>query len=506
MKTKSINHKKYFPNYTEIKRVGVLGTTLFVSILCIMSCKKFLEIPPPTTQLVTASVFNNDAAASSAVTDIYTQMFKYDLSYDMANDNGLLADELQNHSTASQGAVFAYFTNGMTNSQAVYGDWQVYYNYSIYSANAVIAGLKQYSGTSPAVKQQLMGEAYFIRAFCYFNLTNCYGAVPLALTTDYTINEKLARTPRVQVLQQVISDLQTAQGMLRTNYVDASDTLTTTDRVRPTKAVAAALLARAYLYLGDYNQNNTGDYQAAIAASSSVISNSTYSLCANLSGANSVFLKNSTEAIWQLYTPLPASYDTYDGNQFVLLAAANINQSTISRQLLNAFETGDKRQTNWIGTLTINGTTYFFPYKYKNNTYKGQEYTMMLRLAEQYLIRAEAEAELGQTANAVADLNVIRNRAGLSNYAGATDKASLLTAIQHERQVELFTEWGHRWFDLNRAVNTASTINVNTVLGSPGNVCQTKGGIWSSDGHQQLYPIPISDIQKDPNLTQNPGY
>lgn len=489
--------------YRQIKGVWYF---LILITFSFVGCKKFINIPAPTSQLVTSTTFNNDATATSAILSIYQEMnasSSASLFRLITVPCGELSDELK--PAATSGTDFQYFTNAMNNGTSVYGAWQGNSTYFyIYQANTIMAGLQQYTGTSPAVKQQLLGEAYFIRAFLHFYLTNQYGAVPIVLTTDYTVTDKLARSPRVQVLQQVISDLNTATNLLSNNYVDASDA-TTTDRVRPTKAAATALLARAYLYAGDYNKSST-DYQNAVTAASNVISNNTYSLCSNLSGVNSVFLKNSSEAIWQLATPLPSSYDTPDGALFVLLAAPTSSQYLISAQLLSTFEVGDQRKVNWIGSVTINGTTYNFPYKYKDKTYLGNEYMMMLRLAEQYLIRSEAEAELGQTAAALADLNVIRHRAGLADYAGLTDQASLLGAIQHERQVELFTEWGHRWFDLNRAVNTASTINVNTVLGSPGNVCQAKGGTWSSDGHQTLFPVPLTEIQKDPNISQNPGY
>jgi hypothetical protein len=121
-------------------------------------------------------------------------------------------------------------------------------------------------------------------------------------------------------------------------------------------------------------------------------------------------------------------------------------------------------------------------------------------LAEQYLIRAEAEANgaPGGVSQAVIDLNTIRKRAGLGGYIGSQVTDSVLTAIYHERQVELFTEWGNRWFDLKR------TGLVNAVMGSPGNVCQQKGGNWNPDW--QLYPIALSELQADPNLKQNSGY
>lgn len=502
MKIQISNDKGYKTVNGNLLPMNAIFAGIMLALICCQSCRKFLQIPAPTNQLVTASIFSNNATATSAITELYTKMWQ---NSTLIAINGQLADELKPNVTT--GTYHEYYTNAMNNSATIYGDWNNYNSFYIYPTNAVIEGLQRYSGASPAVKQQLLGEAYFIRAFSHFDLTNQYGSIPLVLTTDFTITDQLPRTPRVQALAQVISDLNTAEGLLNINYVDGSDTVTTFDRVRPNKCVATALLARAYLYLGDYDNNNAADYQNAVTAATNVINNSQYSLCTNLSGTNSVFLKNSSEAIWQLATPLTSSTDTQDGSYFILQAApSNIGSNksnVVSPQLLNAFEAGDKRKTNWIGSITINGTTYNFPYKYKNNIYLGTEYTMVLRLAEQYLIRAEANAELGNTGAAISDLNVIRNRAGLAAYTGATDKASLLAAILHERQVELFTEWGHRWFDLCRAIHTSSTVNANTVMSV---VTPQKGGTWSSDGHQLLFPIPLADILKDPNLTQNPGY
>jgi hypothetical protein len=116
---------------------------------------------------------------------------------------------------------------------------------------------------------------------------------------------------------------------------------------------------------------------------------------------------------------------------------------------------------------------------------------MVLRLAEQYLIRAEARAEQNELTGAASDLNIIRMRAGL-NPTTATSQADILTAIQHERRVELFTEWGHRWFDLRRwgtAVPLLSSEKPNSV---------TEDDL--------LYPVPQSEISVNSNLTQNPGY
>lgn len=467
-------------------------------MLCTLSftgCKKFVDILPPTSQLVTASVFNNNASATSAQVYIYTQMWG-NQSYFMAQHLGLYADELQNFSTNV--AQKQLYTNALVASATgiSYGIWSSAAEWGyIYDANAVISGLQTTVGCSPAVKQQLTGEALFVRAFWHFYFTNIYGDVPIVLTTSYTVNGDIARSPRVAVLQQVVADLQQANRLLNRNYVDATDTATTNERVRPNKAAALALLARTYLYLGDYSKN-TAYYAKADSAASAVISNSNYSL-SPLSG---VFLENNTEAIWQIQTPSPALYDTGDGGLFILRSAPNAkstnNSTTISQQLMSSFEPGDQRATQWIGNYTANSVTYYFPYKYKNYTLKNQEYETVLRLGEQYLIRAEARVHEGNLGGAASDLNMIRNRAGLANTTAATAN-DLATAILHERQVELFTEWGARWFDLCRTGNAPAVMSV---------VTPQKGGTWNPDNHQLLFPIPQSDRNSDINLSQNPGY
>jgi len=119
---------------------------------------------------------------------------------------------------------------------------------------------------------------------------------------------------------------------------------------------------------------------------------------------------------------------------------------------------------------------------------------MMLRLGEQYLIRSEARSQLNNIPGALADIDSIRSRAGLP-ILQVSDKASLLKDIYHERQVELFTEGGHRWFDLKRSNSIDSVMTTTS---------SQKGSTWSS--YKSLYPIPQNEIILDPNLTQNAGY
>src|SRR5699024_9452423 len=122
------------------------------------------------------------------------------------------------------------------------------------------------------------------------------------------------------------------------------------------------------------------------------------------------------------------------------------------------------------------------------------EFSMVMRLAEQYLIRSEARTQLGKLTGAIADLDKIRKRANLDliiNLKPSIDKGTLLDSIQVERQRELFSEWGHRWLDLKRT-------------GTVSEVLSTKKSFWEDT--DALYPIPEEERSKNPNLTQNIGY
>jgi starch-binding outer membrane protein, SusD/RagB family len=336
---------------------------------------------------------------------------------------------------------------------------------------------------SPAVKKQLTGEAKFMRSFWYFYLVNIYGSVPLVTTTDYRINSTAPRASKEKLYEQIINDLVDAQAILSSNYVDASDTVITVDRIRPTKWAAMALLARVYLY--------NKEWRNAEIQSTNVISNSTmFDLVGDL---NQVFLMNSPEAILQLQPATPG-YNTNEGAALILTSTPTT--VSLSREFLNSFESGDSRKAKWIDSISANGSVFYFPFKYKIRIGDQiSEYSMVLRLAEQYLIRAEARAQQGNILGAQEDLNIIRSRAGLPNTT-ASSQSDLIAAVQHERRAELFTEWGHRWFDLKR---TNTVDNVMSVI------TPTKGGdAWKS--YQQYYPIPITDILANKSLTQTDGY
>jgi starch-binding outer membrane protein, SusD/RagB family len=455
------------------------------------ACRKMVEVDSPVTSLNGDNVFASDATAASVLTGIYARLSQSGFS-NAVNINslslfaGLSSDEFSLFDLSNT-TYLSYYTNSLSASIPLNSAhfWNNVYPI-IFSTNAAIQGLNNSTNLTVTVKEQLLGEAKFIRALCYFYLVNLYGDVPLAISTDWSINSKLDRLPKELVYSQIIEDLKEAQVLLTSNYLNANVNASTIERVRPNKWAATSLLARTYLFVGDYLNSES--------QSTDVINNNSLYDTVSL---NKVFLKNSKEAIWQLQpVAISPTTNTQDAYLFILPntgPSAGQYPVYLSNNVINEFEPADKRKFVWTGNITISGTTYYYPNKYVNATPNASvtEYLMVLRLGEQYLIRAEARAQLNKINEAKADLNIIRRRAGLENTV-AIDKISLLTEIERERKVELFTEWGHRWLDLKRW-NKADAL-----LGS------IKGPNWQST--DVLYPIPLVELQRNQNIIQNLGY
>jgi hypothetical protein len=470
-----------------MRSIYKLRNIFFLGISCIFQwgCSKLVQVPEPVNSITTAETFSSNATATSAIMGIYNDMVTggagggYQLSYSnglISIDAGMSADELHMFNGPSP---FEINSLNVSNIDG-YDFWDHPY-FDIYLANAAISTLPGSSGVSATTKNQLIGEAEFLRAFCYFYMVNLFGDVPLALTTAYAHTDTLSRTPASQVYAQMIADLQDAIKRLPNDY-----SISGGQRIRVNQPGARALLARVYLY--------QQKWQEAEMEADSVINNSLYSL----DSLNGVFLVNSPEAIlqWQLQSN-DYPYATIEGNTLVPPPPSNVDAPTyyLTDTLLGSFEAGDERRYDWVDSTIYYGMTYYFPYKYK--VYAGTagnitEYPVVLRLAEQYLIRAEARAEQSNLNGAISDVDTIRTRAGLADLPTSLSQTQVLAAIMQERRIELMAEWGNRWLDLKR---TGVAI---TVLSSD------KGFTVSSDA--LLYPIPSSELLDDANLVQNPGY
>lgn len=480
-------------------------------LLPALGCRKLVTVPPPFTNISAESVFNEDVTAIAAVTGVYSfVMNNATLFFGRSSVTALTAlssDELLPYSAVNDAQLNAYYYNqlaakvpGVSNA---YGDelWSSIYSF-LYSCNASVEGLSNNTKLTPSVQKQLMGESKFMRAYFYFYLTNMFGEAPLVLSTDYAKNSMLVKSSKEDIYKQIIADLLDAKGLLSLDYVDGGlnkySSLASSERVRPTSWAASAMLARVYLYQKQYDK--------AEEESGRVIGNTTMFGLNTLANA---FKKNQAEAIWQLQ-PVKSGVNTDDATVFIQTTGGPVSQRpfVVTSQLLSSFEPGDNRKSTWINSITVGANTFYYPYKYRNNTATVDEYGMMLRLGEQYLIRAEARAQKGDIAGAVSDVNALRTRARaavtvgvpnpLPNLLNSLTKDQLLSAILHERQTELFVEHGHRWFDLKRTGKVDEVMIVVTPQ-------KANGAAWQS--YQQLYPILYSDIEKSANrLVQNLGY
>ncbi|MDR3697040.1 RagB/SusD family nutrient uptake outer membrane protein [Mucilaginibacter sp.] len=504
----------------KMHRIKTKATCLllcFFTCTVQLGCKKLIAVDEPINTLTTTELFSSDATATSAMAGIYTVMINGSSGGSVPASAGSIfsagltttlgaesSDELYiyNSTPNSPGSISndAYRSNHLTitNSSSSAAIWTSAYDI-IYKSNSVIEGIAASTATTlhSSVRTELTAEAKFTRAFSYFYLTNFFGDVPMALTVDFNKTENLPRMPQQLVYQQIIADLKEAQAGLKTDYSAGNG-----ERVIPNKWAATLLLARAYLYTGDYAS-------AATQATAVINNNSMFALEPDL---RNVFSTTSKEAVWQLkQTTSDPTLKNGTPEGFVLGPGSTDHHGApgycLTDQLLAAFEPGDQRRVKWLDSADNADYTSPIPETYCSFKYsissanadasqQPPQYYMVLRLAEAYLIRAEAEAngKNGGTAAAIADLNVIRNRAGLPNLDSNLTQQQVIAAVAQERRVEFFAEWGHRWFDLKRTGQAHSVLSVIPAK-QP----------WAGD-YQLLYPIPQSEITIDHFLSQNTDY
>jgi hypothetical protein len=463
--------------YNSCLKYKTVSCVLLPVLLCLAACSKFVDIGAPATQIGVQEAYKSNASATSAIIGLYNNSYVRDLTMSYSGLCGCSADDIR---YATSDPNYDQFSNDALlagNSYNANQLWAESYS-QILQVNLAIENLEGAASLTPSLRDQLLGEAKTWRAFMYFYLVNMYGDVPLELATDIATNGKMPRSPADTVWAQIITDLKDAVGLLEPEYPTAQ-------RARINKYAAMALLAKAYLY--------SKDWKDAEEVSGDIISSGIYSLATDL---NTAFANTSNETIWQIATPTGVSVF---GQHF--LAPAGVLPSFIMYDTLyHSFDPGDLRRKDWTTDEVIGGNTYHCVYKYKDYAASGNEYNVVFRLAEQYLIRAEARAEQNDVPDAVDDINVIRNRAGLSSLDKGISRDSALRAVEEQRKLELFGEWGNRWFDLKRT----PSVSGNAILTRADDVLS---GIKPSWQHSAvLYPIPADQIIANPHLTQNPGY
>lgn len=453
---------------------------MFVLVICFLcnGCSEFVEVRMPDGQVTLKTVFEDDRTAQSAMNGLYIEIAQKPVLTNgaIAILSGLSSDELQ----TSQATYLNFAENQLTseNDLLLSSLWKPAYRY-IYLSNLILEGLDNSSElVSFEVKQQLEGEARFIRANCYFHLINLFGNVPLVISTDLERNDAIERSNSEEIYDLVESDLSIAADLL-------PDKFSTTDegegRIRISSWAATALHAKVSLY--------RGKWALAETLASQVIDNSSnlFQLEEQLSR---VFSNRSKEAIWQIQAVFPGK-GTWEASTFI--PDNGMPPFLISNESLNAFESGDARRHTWIDSVDDgNGGSYYFPRKY-NFPYSQEEYHTEIRLADIILVRAEALAKLNDVIGSLKDIDLIRARAGLPLIESSDiDEQTLFEIIRQERRAEFIAE-GSRWYDLKRWEIAGNVLSI------------IANKVWRDT--DTLYPVPKSEIEHNQNLLpQNDGY
>ncbi len=492
---------------------ALVPVTLSLALSVVAACSL---TEAPTSFLTTDSFFQTEADLKSAVLAAYSPMRSNNLfngwpwlSLELASDQVRIDhDEPNLYSTGSRGVTVA---------------WRELYNI-VYRSNLVLANADRVQQwNNPALRGTYTAEAKFLRAYAYLWLTKLYDDVPLLLTLEDHANLHVARTPVEQVHQQVMKDLTEAEAVLPTKW-GASD------RGRATQAAADMALADLYLWRASYLKK-TAEWQNASDWAKKVIDSGIWGLNADYITTFLPSNKGNPEMIF--YVPA-SGLDSRSSNgwlvnfyfprDFGLSTGGGWGAGHPTTWHYNLYAPGDYRRDagyrtggcRWDGYCVASFKDGPLPWKYRptNNGSDGGKCDVdipLYRYAEALLIYAEAQNELGNATAAVTYLNMIRararngtgaeNRSSPADYAGPADKLTLRDTIFIERDLELAHE-AKRWFDLVRRDSEDQLYWANSLHDHDAN----SWVMQPIQTYKMRWPIPQSELDLDPALTQNSGY
>ena len=428
------------------------------------ACDSILDQNPPD-RLPTEESITDARGAHAALTGAYNAMQFTTGGYygsEFITLGDLSADNVV--STGISGS-FAFIDGNQlrANNGSVAIVWETIYD-ALNRVNVILEKVPPLTDLEEAEKNQILGEAYALRALHLHNLTKFWGDVPMPLVSPTSVDEasQITRTPAAEVYAQVRADLAQAETLVTE----------TGDATRVTVGAVDALQARVALYEADYG--------TAVAEADEVLAQG-YQLAEDFT---TLFDAEGTD------TPEDILKITFTAEQFMwhgfYYTSDDLGgEGTVgpSQKLIDLFDPADVR-----GTWSISGDTEGEASGLKFPTTIGAEDFHVIRLAEVLLIKAEALARQNDLPGAVDAYNEVRVRAGLAGHtlgAEVTTQADVLAAIDLERQFELAFE-GDRWPDL---VRTGRAVEVMEI-----------------PEFQTLYPIPLTELDVAPGITQNPGY
>ncbi|MDD5150578.1 MAG: RagB/SusD family nutrient uptake outer membrane protein [Flavobacterium sp.] len=497
-------------------KLRIVGCSLIV--VALSSCSSdFLNVAPTST-LTTGNAYNSAQDLSNALNGAYRTFYEEYYQW----DNVLLGDVRSDNSYNANGdsPIDAYDQlNITTSNNRMMANWSQLYT-GIARANIILEKIKSVNDPEldkNNLRENIIGQASFLRAFHYFQLVRNYGGVPIELhsnsTDPATIN--LARSTEKEVYDQIDADLQIALANLPDSYAGGASE----NKVRATKGAANALLAKIWA------QRSDRDYTKVLKYCNDVINSPAgYGLVTNyadLFDGDHYFNKESILEVsfqggnwdvsnWgvQLFLAPEDGWQKYATPSKNLIAAYDAQGDVIRKDASVVFwDNLDWADENWnpCGDKTI---AVPFPYKEKHaDGWNSGDHPYLLRLDDIILLKAEAQNELNDLPGALLTIKQIRDRVSLPILT-ASSKADMKTKILNERRLELAFE-GERWYDLVRAGVCT------TVMNSLNEVKYTCGGgtasapisiSYNCTDAKWLCPIPQLERDTNPNLTQNPGY
>ncbi len=430
-----------------------------VAVALLAACDSPLDVDP--TNGIPDGGYNDARAIQLGVNGAYASL-KVNALYgrELTAFPELYADNLEFTGTYTTDAEVGNRNIFPTNS-AIRDAWRGAYQ-GINRANTVLAAIPAIADLTTAKAEQFEGEMLFVRALNYLNLVRYFGGVPVVTEPTSGISDKdlVARNTEAEVYKQIETDLLAAIDLLPA----------APNRGHATLGAAEALLVRAYL--------EQGKWVAARDLATTVIDSRGYELAPEY---EEIFkAKNTKESILEI------QYSTTDSNAqafwYFPQSEGGRRGFAPTRALYDAHESGDERRDILIAEDdgALYGTKYF-------RVANGDDNVVVLRLAEMYLARAEANARLGADPAVVrADIDMIRSRAGLPPLpTTVSTEDRLIDAILQERRIEFAME-GHRFFDLRRTGRAEAVLNIGA--------------------ERLLFPIPQAERDVNKNLDQNPGY
>ena len=482
-----------------------LVLSFIASIITLQSCKKSYLNVDPAGNVAATQFWRNQADATQAVSAMYANLHEWsNIAFAPIAVESMGSDDVNKGSTASDASFMNDFHNFSANSgEGQISDfWGGEYK-TINFANQILDNVPAIS-MDAALKSRYLAEAKFIRAWCYFRLVRAFGDVPLRLHTPKNASEyNIPRTAKEAVWTAIETDLTDAAAVLPQSYPAA-------DIGRITKGAALALHAKAAMYQKKW---------ADVLTYTNQVMGLGYSLFPDYEQMFRTTHKNNSESIFEIQCLLIPNNPAASNSQYSQVQGVDGSTgggwgfNVPSADLAAAYEAGDPRRDATIifrgettpegdvipgaGNSTMYNQKSYVPFSlYVSGFNEGaQQNKIALRYADVLLMNAEANNELGNTAPALASLELVRARARGANNAilpkvTTTDQTALRTAIWNERRVELALEFD-RYFDVIRQGRALA------IFGPRG---------WKA-GKNEVWPLPQNEIDLSAGtLTQNPGY